>query len=187
MGDGYFYTLSAIAQSFAAIIALNAIFVIYKLQIIKNQRQELMKKLVDLKLEDMIKKDSWSREDAVSESNRFTENFLLQWASDNRGSCDMISRKTGVFNDIDENAHFSKMILGWLKKTLLLNGTAILLSLILLPWKYLFPEFLQIVFLILILILSLFALLVTIHAILVTVKLGGIPVIENIFGKKSKS
>ena len=42
MAEGYYYTLSAIAQSFAAIVALNAVFVIYKLQLLRNQRNELI-------------------------------------------------------------------------------------------------------------------------------------------------
>jgi hypothetical protein len=45
MLQGYFYTLSAIAQAFAAIVALNAVFVIYKFQLLKNQRDELTKGL----------------------------------------------------------------------------------------------------------------------------------------------
>lgn len=43
MTQGYFYTLSAIAQTFAAIIGLYAIFTIYHLQLLKNQRKELQK------------------------------------------------------------------------------------------------------------------------------------------------
>jgi heme exporter protein D len=73
MGDGYFYTLSAIAQSFAAIIALSAVFVIYKLQVLKNQQTELIKKLRNIKLRDMTKYHSFSREVAVDELDRMTD------------------------------------------------------------------------------------------------------------------
>lgn len=57
MDEGYFYTLSAIAQSFAAIIALSAIFVIFKLQALKNQRAEMIRKLSNLRLE----KETWGQ------------------------------------------------------------------------------------------------------------------------------
>jgi hypothetical protein len=48
MENGYFYTLSAIAQSFAAIVSLYAIFAIYKLQILKNEKNELIIRLKNI-------------------------------------------------------------------------------------------------------------------------------------------
>ena len=64
MGDGYFYTLSAIAQSFAAIIALNGVFVLYKLQLLRSRRDELYARLQELWVEDLIDGSSYSRDHA---------------------------------------------------------------------------------------------------------------------------
>jgi hypothetical protein len=184
MGDGYFYTLSAIAQSFAAIIALNAVFVIFKLQTLKNQRAELIKKLSNLRLEDMIKNGKWKEEAAVSDQNRWTEDFLLNWALDKGGMGDMADRKNRIHQNVQKGDRFRKGILQWLKRTLLLNGGIIILSLFLLPWGKFIPDDPKCVFVLCILALAAFALAVTVHAILFSVELGGLPIIEKIFLRK---
>ncbi len=181
MGDGYFYTLSAIAQSFAAIIALSAVFVIFKLQALKNQRAELTKKLSNLRLEEMIKNENWKKEAAVSEQNRWTEDYLLNWALGKGGVGDMADRKDRIHQNVQNSDRLRKGISQWLKRTLILNGSIIILSLFLLPWGKFIPDDPKCVLLLCVLALAAFALAVTVHAILSSVELGGFQIIEKIF------
>ncbi|MCK4395483.1 hypothetical protein KAW96_02690 [candidate division WOR-3 bacterium] len=174
MAEGYYYTLSAVAQSFAAIVALNAVFVIYKFQLLRNQRNELILTLRQL----LVQKEDphglpGPRDRASDRVVRMTENQVLE-------ECRDIVNKKGVFSDrfneqldlFDKNGQFSKDIIKWFKRTLWFNGTTILLSLIFLPWKNLLPNFLQCIILGIVLLLSICALLVTIHAILFTLGIG---------------
>ena len=187
MGDGYFYTLSAIAQSFAAIITLYAVFVIFKLQALKSQRSELIKKLSNLRLEDMIKNENWTKEAAVSGQNRWSEDYLLNWASGKGGIGDMPDRRNEIHQNVQNCDRLRKGILQWLKRTLILNGSIIILSLFLLPWGKFIPDDPKCIFVLCILALAAFALAVTVHAILFSVELGGFQIIEKIFLRKTYS
>lgn len=189
MAEGYFYTLSAVAQSFAAIVALNAVFVIYKLQLLRNQRNELILTLRQL----LVQKEDPTgligpRDRASDRVVRMTENQVLE-------ECRDIVNKKGIFSDrfkeqldlFDKNGQFSKNITKWFRRTLLFNSITILVSLALLPWKNLFPNFLQCILVVIVFLLVIFALLLTIHAILFTIELPGLMIIDRIFGKKNKS
>jgi len=189
MGDGYYYTLSAIAQSFAAIVGLNAIFVVYILQLLRNHRAELFNKIRQLKRMVMVegrRRYPVQVELIEDEINRLSEESLLAWAdSTKEAKGDIRKLAKNVLKEIENRKGFSNQIFYWLKITLLLNGFTIVLSLVLLPWKQLFPNCLQYALLLIVLLLSIFALFVTIHAILVTIELGGLSIINKIFRQNS--
>lgn len=180
MGDGYFYTLSAIAQSFAAIVALHAVFVIYKLQTLKIQRDDFFKELRDIVYRKSVRSgvapdtahvrvERMSNEDVLNKARTI--------AAEHPKYADRIQE---TLDRIGKNDSCRRSIARWLKNTLAFNGTTIVSSLFLLPWKNLFPLVLQYIVMIMVLLLSLFALLTTIHAILITIGYG-IPIISKIF------
>ena len=190
MGDGYFYALSAIAQSFAAIVALNAIFVIYKLQLLKNRRDEVIKKLRQLYRQEKSQHQSPRnlRDISSKQEAMMTDEQILSFARGyTKGPSDLVKKFNGTRELFDKIEKFVTEITKWFKRTLWFNGTTILLSLILLPWKNLFPNFLQCILVVIVLLLVIFALLLTIHAILFTIELPGLMIIDRIFGKKNKS
>lgn len=173
MGDGYFYTLSAIAQSFAAIVALYAIFVIYKLQLLRNQRAEVFNKLKDLKLKDIRRGMRYNINDTVHrlKVSTMSEKDLLNWAANPSGVIDEITTMAReTFNEIRAVDEFHKVIIYLFKRTLIINGITIAFSLICLPWGTFLPTALPVLILIIALCLSLAALAVTIRAIWLTVK-----------------
>ena len=185
MGEGYFYTLSAIAQSFAAIVALNAVFVIYKLQMLRHQHTESFNKLRKLWYYDILRKDEMDRNRASNELNRLTEEELSTWADNPPGAYGDIKEKAKkILKEINDIKQFSKKVTNWLKITMLLNGFIILCSLILLPWRDSFLILTQRTILIVIVCFSGFAILTTIYAILVTIELGGLPIIAKIHKDK---
>jgi hypothetical protein len=167
--QGYFYTLSAIAQAFAAIVALNAVFVVYKLQLLKNQRNELIKELRRL----LEQQNRWS----VTQIEMWTNQQVLDRSGGIPGS-----KKTS--KALDQNESVSDNITKWLKITLVFNVTTIMFSLILLPWGGLISDFFKDIVLIGILILALFSLLITVNAILITLESGELKLISKIFESK---
>lgn len=180
MGDGYFYTLSAIAQSFAAIIALSAVFVIYKLQVLKNQHTELIKKLRNIKLRDMTKYHSFSREVAVDELDRMTDESLLNWAESPSGVLNIVDVARKTFSEIKIIEHFSRVVIPhWIKITLATNVTTIVFSLVLLPWKNLI-SFFQYIVLVITLGFSILSLFVTVQAVLTIIEMGRFSVVSNV-------
>lgn len=179
MAEGYYYTLSAIAQSFAAIIALSTVFIIYKLQIRKYQRDELIKKLRKLYYESLINKPDFTsvtstiREAYTLQVDRMTDDEVINSCRGITGGLgNFLARLKETLKIFEFNESFPKKIIAKLKVTLIINGMVILLSLILLPWKNLLPNFLQYIILGIVLLLSICALLVTINAILFTIGIG---------------
>lgn|GEM_PF-3187113 len=187
MGDGYFYTLSAIAQSFAAIVALNAVFVIYKLQLLKNESVELIKKLRKIYIQNSSPEPGSGRIFASDRVDRMTDEEVLSFAKGfTGGRSDLVNKNKETLRLHKINAQFSKDITKWFKRTLLFNGSTVLLGLILLPWKNLLPNSVRYIILGIVLLLAVLALLLTIHAILFTLESGGISVIRRIFVKKAE-
>lgn len=176
MAEGYFYTLSAIAQSFAAIIALNAIFVVFKLQTIADLYNELFKQA----------RQWWIREKSgplgtgstfeqyKTDSERLSEKDLRHWLKPEKSTGDIVDQKANINDQIENNDNFKKNIYYWFKRTLVTNGTVIILSLILLPLRNCFCSTLQWFLIGLILFLSCFVLLITIHAVLITAGFKGL-------------
>lgn len=173
MLGGYYYTLSAIAQSFAAIVSLYAVFVIYKLQLLRNQRTELTNRLKDLKLKDIRRGVPYNIPDTVHRLRVTTmsEKDLLNWAENPSGVIDEITAMAEVTsNEIRTVDEFQKVIIYLFKRTLIINGTTIAFSLLFLPWKNFLYDFLQLLILIIVLCLSLTALVVTMRTIWITIK-----------------
>jgi len=183
MGDGYFYTLSAVAQSFAAIIAVNGMFVIYKLGILKSRRSELISKLRFLRQKEMggdsgfVKNCKHGRELV----DRFSNEDLIHWVLDNSGRSDIVAEKKRIGKEINNCNQLSGRIIHWFRLPLIINACTIIFSLFLLPWKNVIPCFLEYIFIICVLILSLLALSVSVHSVLVTIELRGFSFIERIF------
>lgn len=187
MSDGYFYTLSAIAQLFAAIVVLNAVFVIYKFQLLKSQRDELIKQLRQLWLQEKspYKSPYSERNKAAEQVDMMTDENILSFCRGvTDGRSEIVKRFKETLEAFDANNSLSEKITKWVKVTLILNTTTILLSLLFLPWKNLIPNFLQYTLLIIVLSVSIFALFVTIHAILITLESGELSLISKIFGEK---
>jgi len=178
MTQGYFYTLSAIAQAFAAIVALNAVFVIYKFQLLKNHRNELFVQLRQLLLRE-------GKLPAVEIENMTDEEILSFSRGVKDGYVNIVKRFKETIMAFDQNKSISENITKWLKISLKFNVVTIMLSLILLPWGGLLPDYLKSIILIEILFFSLFSLLITVNAILITLESGNLPLISGIFNQKS--
>lgn len=176
MGDGYYYTLSAIAQSFAAIIALNAIFVIYKLQTIREQYNDLFKQI----------RQWWVRETAgpmgagtthqqyTTEAERLLENTLRHWLKERNGQGEIVDHKNKLNEKIENIDNLKRNIFYWFKRTLIANGFVIISSLILLPLRNFMSNELQITMIVLSVLLSYFVLVITIHSVLITAGFKGL-------------
>jgi heme exporter protein D len=174
MGDGYFYALSAIAQSFAAIIALNAIFVVYKLQAIAGLHRELLKQarlLWALKQQPMGAGTTF--EQYRTESERLTDEYMINWLKEEKGRTDIIERKKKIDDELTNNGILRNSIFYWFKRTLIANGIVVSLSLILLPWRNYFGSRLLNIFVGFMLVLCCVVLFITIHAVLITTGLKG--------------
>lgn len=172
MAEGYYYTLSAIAQSFAAIVSLYAIFVIYKLQVLRNHRKSLIEKLRKLWLKE-IKRNR--RKSELYESDKefvdeICERNLLKWATNKSGPNNIPRLKEEVYNQIKTLDNFLKGIIDLFKRTLIINGITIAFSLICLPWGNFLHTVLQVLILITALGLSLGALITTLRATWITIK-----------------
>jgi len=166
MTQGYFYTLSAIAQAFAAIVALNAVFVIYKLQLLKNQQNELIMELRRLHIQE--------RGGLSGQVNMWTD---LQVLNNSRG----IASCKKPLKRFNETKKLSENIAKWLKITLVFNVVTIIQSLVFLPWGGLLPDYLKSIILTEILFFALLSLLITVHAILITLESGKLSIISKIF------
>lgn len=176
MGDGYFYTLSAIAQSFAAIIALNAVFVIYKLQTISNLYNELFKQA----------RQWWVRENSgpcrvgvtfeqyKTESDRLSEKDLRHWLKQRNGQRDIVEQKKKINDKIETNDNLKRKIFYWFKRTLISDGIVIASSLILLPLRDCFQPMFQGITIAIILFASCITLAITLHAVLITAGFKGL-------------
>jgi len=176
MGDGYFYTLSAVAQSFAAIVGLNAIFVVYKLQGIANLCRALLQQT----------RRWWVREQAgpagagltyeqyKTQSERLTDDDLRNWLKEHTGPTNIVDQKKKIESELMKCDTLKKSIFYWFKRTLMTNGIVIALSLISLPWRNYLSCPLRIIIVGLVLVLSCIVLLITIHAVLVTTGLKGL-------------
>lgn len=172
MMQGYYYTLSAIVQAFAAIVSLYAIFVIYKLQVIRTHRESLIEKLKNLWLKSIKKVRSKSElyESDYEFINEMPEESLLKWAIDKSGPGNIPRLKEDVYHQIKTTEDFSREIISLFKRTLIINGITITFSLICLPWGNFIPTALPVLILIIALGLSLSALYLTINATWITIK-----------------
>jgi len=174
MTQGYFYTLSAIAQAFAAIVALNAVFVIYKFQLLKNHRNELFVQLRQLLLRE-------GKLPAVEIENMTDEEILSFSRGVKGGYSNIVKRFKETIMAFDQNRSISENITKWLKISLKFNVATIMLSLIFLPWEALFPDYLKSIILIEIQVFAIFSLLITANAILITLESGKLSFISKIF------
>ena len=127
------------------------------------------------------------REQAKKLLELISDEAVLSWASNNKGRSDIVAEKTKLHDDIYANKQTSKTIFYWFRLPLIFNGIAIISSLMLLPLKKAMSCSLNYIVVALVVLLSIVALLMTGHSVLITIELGGIPIIEKIFGKKSKS
>lgn len=174
MTQGYFYTLSAIAQALAAIVALNTVFVIYKFQILKNQRDELFMQLRQLLLRD-------GKLPAVEIENMTDEEVLSFSRGITGGYVNILKRFKETLIAFDQNIGFSKNISKWVKLTLSFNIATIMFSLVFLPWGGLISDLTKYFILGLTLLSAVFSLLVTVNAILITLESGELTFISKIF------
>ena len=141
MEQGYFYTLSAIAQSFAAIIALNGIFIINRIQILKSRYGDLLTKLrflrqIDLGGDSGFEKD---REQAERLVSYFSDKDLLAWADEHSGRGDVVSDKKAVKSEILQNDETVNKLIHWFRAPMILNMVVIAFSLVMLPIKQTIP------------------------------------------------
>ena len=163
MTYGYFYTLSAIAQSFAAIVSLYAIFVIYKLQLLRNQSNELFNRLRKMLFNEMKKPTFDKLREVEIDVNAMSEAELSNWAKSSE-------KAEVIYSEIKLIKRVSSNIISLFKKTLIINGITIAFSLICLPWGNFIPTAFPVLILIIALGLSLSALYLTINAIWITIK-----------------
>jgi len=175
MTQGYFYTLSAIAQAFAAIVALNAVFVIYKFQLLRNRSKELIMELRKLLLQ--IQKRSPGQMEMI------TDKEVLSLSRGITGGVvsNILNGFKETLKSFDQNKSISENITKWLKITLKFNVLTIIFSLAFLPWGGLIPDLMKYVILGLILLSAIFSLLVTVNAILITLESGKLSFISKIF------
>jgi hypothetical protein len=179
MTQGYFYTLSAIAQAFAAIVALNAVFVIYKFQLLRNQHAESIMELRRLHRQRRrglsVQVEMWTDQEVLNVSRKIAD-----------GEEELSKRFKEKLKAFDKIKIFSRDITEWFKITLKFNIATIILSLVLLPLGGLFPNYLKSIVLVEILFLSLLSLLVTVHTILITLESGELTLISRIFESEKK-
>lgn len=162
MAQGYFYTLSAITQAFAAIVSLYAIFVIYKLQLLRNQSSELFNRLRKMLFNEMKKPTFENLREAEIRLNAMSEEDILIWARSSE-------KAEGIYDEIKIIEVFSSNIIGLLKRTLIINGITIAFSLIWLPWCNVLPIGLRIFIIIIAIGLAISTLYKTIKAIWLTI------------------
>jgi len=137
MGDGYFYTLSAIAQSFAAIIALNSIFVIYKMQLLNNRSNDLLTQLRMLRFKEFGGSSGFKtdRDRAKDWINSITNQDLLKWAEAYVGDSEIVAQNVSIMKEYIGNNNSIKKIMELFKTSLILNGIIIAICFILLSLK----------------------------------------------------
>lgn len=171
MANGYFYTLSAIAQSFAAIISLYAIFMIYKFRSIRDERNSSFEKLRELRLKQLTlrRRDREFYDGHYEFVYNTSDAQTIKWAKNGSGSNDIPRRKEEIANNIEKLDKFSKQLIYLLKVILILNGVTIAFSLICLPWGNFLPTALPVLVLVIALSLGLVALYRTIKAIWFTI------------------
>lgn len=170
MGNGYFYTLSAIAQSFAAIISLYAIFAVYKLQILKNEKNELIIRLKNIIYnKDVARKYNRGVEYQKAEelkSEIFSKPLEDLLALSKKGYWSATEKITTAIEKLNESP---KKIRRLLKYALIINGITIAFSLISLPLGDVLQKRFTILILVIAIILGLSSLCVTVTAIWLTI------------------
>lgn len=171
MENGYFYTLSAIAQSFAAIVSLYAIFVVYKLQILKEEKSDKFAELRKVMLKERRYSSGSKGPHEYDEEyvHSFSEKDLIHWAKRNSGRNDIIREKTKVCDKIESLNNLKTQILNIFKKILITNGITIGFSLIFLPMKDILPNGMPNFILLIAIIVAISSLYKTIEAIWITV------------------
>lgn len=186
MGDGYYYTLSAIAQSFAAIIALNGVFVIYKARALQSRRDELFNRLQQLWMEELINGSGYSQDHARAERElkRITIATILNWAGKHSGRGEIVMEKEKILSEYDWIEQFSKMIIQYFRTPVIFNGITIMISLALLPWRSIMPCFLQYTFVIVLLLWCFVSLLITLHSVFITLEQRGIGLVARFLKQK---
>lgn len=176
MEQGYFYTLSAIAQSFAAIIALNGIFVIFKLQALTNQRNELVLQLKTLLYKDMGGGSGFDadRKAAFEKIESYSEKDFLAWGENGKGQSSIVAEKSAIVSEIKKSAEMYNYVLKLLQLPLLVNGTVIAFSVLFLILKTLLKCIPSCIILAGGGILSLLALYLTVRSILMITTKGNV-------------
>lgn len=169
MNNGYFYTLSAIAQSFAALIALTAVFVVYKLQFHRNQRDNLIGEMRGLIIQQKLGGRSpltGSKEIIAWNVNKMTKKEVLDFAREIAGGESELSRKFNeVLKEFDNNMNLKDKIISSFKYSSKANCYTVILSLILLPWGKFFLFLTQTSILILLILFSIFSIFITFKSI----------------------
>jgi hypothetical protein len=167
MGNGYFYTLSAIAQSFAAIVALNGIFIISSIQMLRTRRGDLLTKLRFLRRTEMGGDSGFQadREQAKRLVSYFSDNDLLVWADEHSGRSDIVADKEAVKTEITQNDRMVNKLIGWFRAPMIINMIVIAISLVMLPLKQQIPPEYQFIPIVLIILFGLIALYTTAHSI----------------------
>jgi hypothetical protein len=191
MGQGYFYTLSAIAQSFAAIIALDAIFVVFKLQHIQNTIENLFVQVRRLRVRDLNNDahDTISERGYERDVEGLTEEELSTWLQNGKIASNLPRielKKRALKSAMNNVCRHRRRTMNWFHITLMFDSLTILASLVLLPWGSTWRPCLHYVVIILILILSCIALISTMHAITITIGYRGFAFMNNIFSSLSK-
>jgi hypothetical protein len=177
MGNGYYYTLSAIAQSFAAIIALNTVFVVFRLQLVQNTFESLFSEVRKLIVRDKTGgiNDTPSIMLMTREVDTWTKKELCGWLvkgkiESNRLSQPRIEAKRNALNKEMKKIHRHRHdIMNWLYVTLILNSITILISLILLPLGNIRCGIFQHIVISVVLVFGAFTLCSTINAIIITI------------------
>jgi len=168
MGDGYFYTLSAIAQSFAAIIALNGIFVIFKLQALTNQRNELVLQLKTLLYKDMGGDSGFDKDRKIARERieAYSEKDLLVWAEKIKGQSSIVVEKSTIVAELKKTEGIYNNVIRVFRIPLIINGSVIAFSILFLILKTLWNCIPSYIILAGGGLLSLFALYLTVHSII---------------------
>ena len=169
MISGYFYTLSAIAQSFAALIALTAVFVIYKLQFHRNQRDNLIGEMRSLIIQQRLGGRSpitGSKEIIAWNVSKMTKKEVLDLARGiTGGESDLYQKFIEVLKEFDNNMHLKEKIIKTFKYSSKANCYTVILSLILLPWGKFFSFLTQASILVLLILFSIFSIFITFKSI----------------------
>jgi len=179
MGDGYFYTLSAIAQSFAAIVALNSIFVIYRLQLLRNRSNDLLTQIRRLRFREFggaSGVDS-ERKRAEAWTSSATDQDLLEWAETYKGDSDIVAQNRSIAHEYNSNNNSIKGTIDLFKTPMIFNSIIIAVSFILLSSKERLLALTRSIELIVwgVVLLGLIGLLITIYSVFKTVSTNGRP------------
>jgi hypothetical protein len=172
LGDGYYYALSSIAQSFAAILALNGVFIIYKIQSLIERKRSALSNLRSILYKD-LGGDSGHPEDrrrAKEISPSYDDQQLLKWALNEKGEKDIIQQKKAMLNEYDICDIMLTKIKVLLRAPLIINGVVLSVSLVLIPIKNYLNNMIENIIIILIVLFALIAVTINVKSILVMMK-----------------